>query len=427
MLLTLITVLFFALALAGIPLVYALLLTTVGTIWARGLTHPLETIFLTYIGGVEPFILIAVPLFIVSGELLSRGGVGKRIVRFAQSLFGFLTGGLGVVTVTASALFGGVSGSAIADTAAIGSVMIPALLERGYSRAFAGALLSASGTLAVIIPPSIPLLVFGFVSGASVRDLFLSGVVPGLVFGLGMVGVCVRYSKRTGIDAGRAVADRQEVWKAFKSAFPALVMPLIILGGIWTGFFTPTEAAAVATIYGLFVAIFVYRDLRWRDVPAILLHSFTTSAVVMVVIGATAAVAWLITVEQVPMMLIEAVRPYMTSRWAFLFIANVAMLLLGIFIEPLPAMLLSTPILIPLANAFQIDLVHLGLITTANLAIGLYTPPVGGTLFLAAKLANAGIGEVSRELIPFFVVVIAVLFLVTYIPVLPMGLVWLFR
>jgi C4-dicarboxylate transporter DctM subunit len=427
MLLTIITLLFFGLALAGIPLVYSLLLTTVGVIWGRGLSHPLETIFLTYIGGVEPFVLIAVPLFIVSGDLLSRGGVGKRIVDFAQSLFGCFPGGLGIVTVTACLLFGGVSGSAIAGSAAIGSVMIPAMLERGYSRAFAGALISAAGTLAVIIPPSIPLLVFGFVSGASVRDLFLSGVVPGILFGIGMMGVCVRYSWQTGVDPGGRLASKAEIWRAFKSAFPALLMPLIILGGIWTGWFTPTEAAAVATIYGLFISTLVYRDLRWSELPGLILHSFITSAVVMVVIGATAAVAWVITAEQIPLILIEQVKIYATSKWAFLLIANVAMLLLGIFIEPLPAMILSAPLFIPLATAFHVDLVHLGLIVTCNLAIGLYTPPVGGTLFLSAKLANAGIGEVSRALIPLFVVTITVLFIVTYIPVLPMGLVWLFR
>ena len=427
MLLTAITLIFFGLALAGIPLVYSLLLTTVGVIWGWGLTHPLETIFLTYIGGVEPFVLIAVPLFIVSGDLLSRGGVGKRIVDFAQSLFGCLPGGLGIVTVTACLLFGGVSGSAIAGSAAIGSVMIPAMLERGYSRAFAGALISAAGTLAVIIPPSIPLLVFGFVSGASVRDLFLSGVVPGILFGIGMMGVCVRYSKQTGVDPGGRLASKHEIWRTFKSAFPALLMPLIILGGIWTGWFTPTEAAAVATIYGLFISTLVYGDLRWRELPSLILHSFITSAVVMVVIGATAAVAWVITAEQIPMFLIGQVKVYASSKWAFLLIANVAMLLLGIFIEPLPAMILSAPLFIPLANAFGVDLVHLGLIVTCNLAIGLYTPPVGGTLFLSAKLAGAGIGEVSRALIPLFVVTITVLFVVTYIPHLPMGLVWLFR
>ncbi len=427
MIMVFITVAFFVLALAGIPLVFALLLTTFATLWWYGLTHPVETILLTYIGGVEPFVLIAVPLFIVGGELISRGGVGKRIVAFAHTLFGFLPGGLGVVTVFACLLFGGVSGSAIAGSAAIGTVMIPAMVERGYSAAFAAALVAVAGTLAVIIPPSIPMLVFGFVSGASVRDLFLAGVVPGVLFGVGLMLVCVRYGIVTGCDRGGERASLREIRTAFVAAFPALLMPVIILGGIWFGVFTPTEAAAVAVVYGLVVSMFFYGDIGWRELPALVLRAFTTSAVVMVVIGATAALAWVITVEQVPLAITEWVRSVTDSKWMFLLLANFAMLLLGIFIEPLPALILSAPLFVPLAQAYGVDLVHLGLIMTCNLAIGLYTPPVGGTLFVAAKLAQTGIGKVSVALLPMLAVTVVVLFAVTYIEALPMGLVWLLR
>ncbi len=371
--------------------------------------------------------LIAVPLFIVGGELISRGGVGRRIIDFAHTLFGFLPGGMGVVTVAACLLFGGVSGSAIAGSAAIGTVMIPAMVRQGYSPGFAAALVAVAGTLAVIIPPSIPLLVFGFVSGASVRDLFLAGVVPGVLFGIGLMLVCVRYGLKTGCDRGGERASLREIGSAFVAAFPALLMPLIILGGIWFGFFTPTEAAAVAVVYGLVISMFFYGDIGWRELPALVLRAFVTSAVVMVVIGATAALAWVITVEQVPMMVTEWVREVTDSRWMFLLLANIAMLLLGIFIEPLPALILTAPLFVPLAQAFGVDLVHLGLIMTCNLAIGLYTPPVGGTLFVSAKLAQVGIGKVSVALIPMFVVTLVVLFLITYVEALPMGLVWLLR
>lgn len=422
-----ITMVFFALALVGIPLVYALLLTTFTTLWWYSLSHPIETILLTFIGGVEPFVLIAVPLFIVAGELISRGGVGVRIVRFAETLFGFLPGGLGIVTVAACLLFGGVSGSAIAGAAAIGTVMIPAMVGKGYSPAFAAALVSVAGTLAVIIPPSIPLLVFGFVSGASVRDLFLAGVVPGILFGIGLMLICVWYGLRTGCDRGGERASRVEVWEAFRAAYPALFMPVIILGGIWFGIFTPTEAAAVAVVYGLVISMWLYGDIGWRDLPALVLKAFTTSAVVMIVIGATAALAWVITVEQVPLMVTEWVKEVTTSKWMFLLLENVAMLLLGIFIEPLPALILTAPLLVPLAQAYGVDLVHLGLIITANLAIGLYTPPVGATLFVAAKLAQVGIDKISWALIPMFAMTVVILFFVTYVPVLPMGLVWLLR
>jgi C4-dicarboxylate transporter DctM subunit len=427
MLLAVITVLFFGLALAGVPLIWALLATTVLVIWGFGLTHPLETIFLTYIGGVEPFILIAVPLFIVAGELLSRGGVGERIVNFARTLFGFLPGGLGIVTVASCLLFGGVSGSAIAGAAAIGSVMIPAMVQRGYSPGFAAALVSAAGTLAVIIPPSIPLLVFGFVAGASVRDLFLAGVVPGILFGVGMMLVCVWYGRKTGCDRGGERACGAEIRKAFVSALPALLMPVLILGGIWSGIFTPTESAAVAVVYGLLVSMAWYRSLAWRELPALLYQAFLTSAVVMVVVGATAALAWVITVEQVPVQVTAWMTQVAQSRWTFLLLANVFMLLLGIFIEPLPALVLTAPLFVPLARVYGVDLVHLGLIMTCNLAIGLYTPPVGGTLFVAAKLAGTSIARVSRELVPIFIVTLLILALVTYVAALPMGLVWLLR
>jgi C4-dicarboxylate transporter DctM subunit len=419
--------LFFLVALAGVPLVYSLLITTVATIWWKGLNHPLETIFLTYIGGVEPFVLIAVPLFIVAGELLSHGGVGARIVHFAKTLFGFLPGGLGIVTVASCLLFGGVSGSAIAGAAAVGSVMIPAMVGSGYSRGFAAALIAAAGTLAVIIPPSIPMLVYGFVAGASVRDLFIAGIVPGLCFGVGMMAVCVWYGRKTGCDVGGKRTDPREIWRAFRAAFPALMMPLIILGGIWSGFFTPTESAAVAVFYGLFVATMLYRDLQWRELPRLILGSFTTSAVVMVVIGATAALAWLITVEQVPAMLAQIVQEHAHSKWAFLLIVNLFLLLLGIFIEPIPALILTAPLLVPMLRTYGVDPVHLGLLMTCNLAIGLYSPPVGGTLFVAARLARVGMGELTRELIPLFAVSIAVLMLITYVEFLPMGLVWLVR
>ncbi len=427
MLLLVITAIFFGLALAGVPLVWSLLTTTVLVIWGFGLSHPLETIFLTYVGGVEPFILIAVPLFIVAGELLSRGGVGERIVAFAQTLLGFLPGGLGIVAVASCLLFGGVSGSAIAGSAAIGSVMIPAMVKRGYSPGFAAALIAAAGTLAIIIPPSIPLLVYGFVAGASVRDLFLAGIVPGILFGGGMMLVCVWYGKKTGCDTGGKRASGAEIRRAFLEALPALLMPVIILGGIWSGIFTPTESAAVAVIYGLVVAMAFYRSLAWHQLPGLFYQAFLTSAVVMVVVGATAALAWLITVEQVPVQVTAWMTEVARSPWTFLLLTNVFLLLLGIFIEPLPALVLAAPLFAPLARAYGIDPVHLGLIMTCNLAIGLYTPPVGGTLFVAAKLAGASIARVSRELVPIFIVTAVVLALITYIPALPMGLVWLVR
>ena len=393
-----------------------MLATTVGAIAIAGLSHPLETIFLSFIGGVEPFILIAVPLFIFAGEILSSGGVGRRIVDFAKALLGFLPGGLGVVTVASCLMFGGVSGSAIADTAAIGSLVIPAMVQRGYSRAFAAALLAVAGTLALLMPLSIPFLVYAFISGVSMRQLSMAGIVPAIVMALALMAVCMWYGRRTGCDNGEGRLSGQELWKATKAAGPALAMPLIIIGGIWSGFFTPTESAAVAVVYGLAVSLTLYRDITWRDLPRLLVNAFQTSATVMLVIGATGALAWLITIEQVAVQMAAWIKVVASEPWTFLLLVNIVLLVLGIFIEPLPALLLTAPLLIPIAKAFGIDLVHLGVVMTANLAIALYTPPVGGTLFVAAKLAKAGIGEITRALWPLLAASVVVLLLITYVP-----------
>ncbi len=387
---------FFAIALAGVPLLYAILITTTGIIALQGLGHPLETIFLSFIGGVEPFILLAVPLFIFAGELLAQGGVGKRIVEFARVLFGWLPGGLGVVTVISCTMFGGVSGSAIADTAAIGSLVIPAMVARGYSRGFAGALLAVAGTVALLMPLSIPFLVYAFISGVSMRTLSMAGLLPALATALALIVMCMWHGKKTGVDNGEDRSTPAQIWAAAKDAGPALLMPLIIVGGIWSGKFTPSESAAVAVFYGLAVSLFYYKDLSWRRIPQLMLNAFSTSATVMLVIGATGAMAWLITVEQVAVQMADWIQLVATEQWMFLI----------------------APLFLPLAKHFGMDMVHVGVMMTANLAIALYTPPVGGTLFVAAKLAHAGIGEITRHLWPLMAATFTVVLLITYFPAL---------
>lgn len=422
MLAVLLFAVFFVVALAGVPLLFAILLTTLGVIAAFGLAHPVETIVLSFVGGVEPFILLAVPLFIFAGELLAQGGVGRRIVDFARVLFGWLPGGLGVVTVASCTMFGGVSGSAIADTAAIGSLVIPAMVARGYSRGFAAALLAVAGTLALLMPLSIPFLVYAFISGVSMRQLSMAGLVPALLSALALIVVCMWHGRRSGVDAGGERSSPAEIWAATRAAGPALLMPLIIIGGIWSGLFTPSESAAIAVVYGLVVSLGYYRDLHWRRVPQLLLNAFVTSATVMLVIGATGAMAWLITIEQVAQQLADWVQLVAREPWVFLLLFNACLLLLGIFIEPLPAMLLSAPLFLPLARHFGLDMVHVGVLMTANLAIALYTPPVGGTLFVAARLAKVGIGEITRHLWPLMAATLTVVLLVTYWPQLSLAL-----
>lgn len=407
---------FFIIALIGIPLYYGLVATTVGVIVLKDLPYQFDSLFLNLISGVEPFILIAVPLFIFAGELLSRGGVGKRIVNFANVLFGWLPGGMGVVTIVSCLLFGGVSGSAIADTAAIGSLVAPTMKQKGYHPDFTAALLSVAGTLALLMPLSIPFLVFAFISGASMRILSMSGIIPGLICAIALAIVCVNYGKRTGCDKGSEKASLREIWAVAKDAGPALLMPVIIVGGIWTGTFTPTEAAAVATIYGLVVSLFFYKDLKPRDLPAIALRAFQTSASVLLVIGATGVLSWLLTAEMVAAQLAEWIQSIASQPWMFLLLLNIVLLLLGIFIEPLPAMLLTAPLFLPMAQAMGIDLILMGVIMVMNLSIALYTPPVGGTLFVAAKLCRANIGGMSVHILPLMAMNIAVLFLTTYVP-----------
>jgi len=407
---------FFALALAGIPLMVSLLATTVGVVVGYGMQYPLESVLLSFIGGVEPFILIAVPLFIFTGELVAQGGVGKRIVEFASVLFGWLPGGLGVVAVMSSLMFGGVSGSAIADTAAIGSLVIPAMLARGYSRGFTAALVSVAGTLALLMPLSIPFLVYAFVSGVSMRTLSMAGLLPAMLSAAALVSVCMWHGKKTGVDPGGKPASLRQITKAAYNAGPALLMPILIVGGIWSGYFTPTEAASVAVVYGLAISLFLYRDMTFRDIPRLLLKTFMTSATVMLVISATGALAWLITAEGVAQQLAEWVSSVAHVKWVFLLMLNVALVLLGIFIEPLPALLMTAPLFLPLAMAFKIDLVQMGVIMTANLAIALYTPPVGGTLFVAAKLANVSIGKITRHLWVMMAATFSIVLVITYVP-----------
>ncbi|WP_420393947.1 TRAP transporter large permease [Acuticoccus sp.] len=427
MILLFVTVVFLVSVFLGVPLVWAILMTAVLPILVFDLGHPLQALFLNFIGGVEPNHFIAVPLFIVAGELMSRGGVGLRIIAFARAALGFLPGGLGMVVVGASMLFGGISGSAIADSAAIGSVMIPAMKKHGYTPAFAGGLVAAAGTIGIIIPPSIPMLIYGFVGGVSVADLFIAGIVPGLIFGLFFMAVCYYVGKTSGADPGGERTSPTELGRAFVASLPALLMPVLILGGIFSGFVTPTEAASLAVVYGLFVTVVVYRDFRLADLPRLIIDAFVTSAVVMVVIGATTVLGWLITLEQMPQVLVAAVQAVSTSPWTFLLFVNVTLLVLGLVLDPVPAILLTAPLFLPTAMAYGIDPVHLGVIMTCNVAVGLFTPPVGATLYVASRISGVGVLTIARSMGPLYVVAIASLLLVTYVPSVSVGVVQLLR
>lgn len=411
----------------GIPLVWAILLTAVLPILVFDLGFPLQALYLNFIGGVEPNHFLAIPLFIVAGELMSRGGVGLRIIGFAKAAFGFMPGGLGMVVVGASMIFGGISGSAIADSAAIGSVMIKNMGKQGYSVAFAAGLVAAAGTIGIIIPPSIPMLIYGFVGNVSVADLFLAGMVPGIIFGAFFMVVCYRVGKSTGCDPGGHKTDMGELGRSFVGTAPALFMPVLILGGIFSGWVTPTEAAAVAVVYGLVVTIFVYRDFKIRDLPQLMVDAFVMSATVMVVIGATTVLGWLITLEQMPQILVGFVQDVSSSTWVFLLLVNIVLLILGLVLDPVPAILLTAPLFLPTAQSFGVDPVHLGVIMTCNVAVGLFTPPVGATLYVASRISGVGVLSIARAMAPLYIAAISALLLVTYVPAVSMTMVELFR
>ena len=411
----------------GVPLVWAILLTAILPIIVFDLGFPLQALYLNFIGGVEPNHFLAIPLFIVAGELMSRGGVGMRIIGFAKAAFGFMPGGLGMVVVGASMIFGGISGSAIADSAAIGSVMIKNMVKEGYDKGFSAGLVAAAGTIGIIIPPSIPLLIYGFVANVSVADLFLAGMIPGLIFGLCFMVVCYRVGKSTGCAPGGRTTSRRELWNSFVGTSPALFMPILILGGIFSGWVTPTEAAALAVVYGLIVTIFVYRDFKIADLPSLIVDSFVTSAVVMVVIGATSVLGWLITLEQMPQIMAGFVQEFSDGPWMFLLLVNIVLLLLGLVLDPVPAILLTAPLFLPTAQLYGIDPVHLGIIMTCNVAVGLFTPPVGATLYVASRISGVGVLSIARKMGALYTVAILALLLVTYIPAVSMTMVHLFR
>lgn len=427
MVLLTICLIFFGLALLGVPLVWSLLATSVATIWVFSRPYPLEAIFLIYIDGVQPLYLAAIPMFILAGELISNGGVGRRLIGLASAVFGGFRGHHGIVTVTTCTAFGAISGSAVADSAAVGSVMIPGMSKVGYPKPYSAALVASSGTLGILIPPSIPLLVYGFVGQVSVAELFVAGIVPGLLFAFCLMVLSVIRARTMGVDPGLQWGGIGPVFRQFVACLPALSMPIVVLGGIYSGILTPTESAAIAVVLGLFIGAFVYKEITLSDLPRLILSAFLSSAVIMMVLGATSALAWLITIEQVPATIVAGIGAIADNPIVFLLLLNVSLLLIGVFLEPLPALLLTAPLFIPAATAFGIDPVHLGLVMTFNLAIGLYTPPVGGTLFVSAKIANVGIGAISRELVPMLAVAGFVLMLITYIEAIPMSLVWWMR
>jgi C4-dicarboxylate transporter DctM subunit len=400
----------------GMPVAFALGMGALGALLVDpGL--PLTLVPQRMFTALDSWPIMAVPLFMLAGGLMDRGGMSRRIVEFASAGLSFVRGSLGMVTVMASMVFAGISGSSTADTAAVGSIMLPAMRSREYDMRFAAALQAAAGAIGPVIPPSILMIVIGYVTGVSVAQLFLAGVVPGVLIGVGLMVVAYRQALKEGpdFDAPTPFHGRRVLATGLR-ALPALGLPLLIVFGILGGIFTATEAAAAAVAYGLAVGLFLYGEIGWRDLPAIALEAAERSCIVLFIAATAMLFAWLVAVNQVPQALGEFLQDHISSRTVFLIFLNLALLLIGMFLESFSAVIVFMPILFPLALDFGIDPLHFGILATVNLAIGYITPPYGATLFVACGIAEQSVREVSAKVVPILIAMLVVLIVVTYWP-----------
>ena len=372
--------------------------------------------------GTDSFPLLAVPFFVLAGGLMNAGGITRRLVDFANLLVGQLRSGLALVNVVASMFFAGVTGAAVADASAIGSVLIPAMEKEGYDLDFSAAITAASSTMGPIIPPSIPMIIYGVSAEQSIGALFLAGIIPGLLIGLALMAVAYISSGRQqgSFSRSKKPFDWRHLVGGLKDALLALFMPAFILGGILAGIFTPTEAAAVSVLYAFVVGRFVYGELHWRQLPDLMLESLLVTAVIMFIISNAAIFGWLVAALQMPQKVVTLLTASISSRWLILIMINLFLLTVGTFMETTASLIILTPVLLPLAKQIGLDPIHFGAIMVLNLVIGLTTPPLGVCLFVSSGIAGISLERISRAMIPFLLAAIVVLLLVTYIPSLSM-------
>ena len=411
-----------ALVLINVPIAVALgIVAVVAMVMVQGVDI-LPNVAIVAYNGATNFPLIAIPLFILAGSVMNASGISRRLIAFASAVLGWIRGGLAIVSVGTSMFFAEISGSAVADVAALGSVLIPAMQNRGYSKEFAAAIMSSSATLAVIIPPSIPMVLYAVMADTSVVQLFVAGIVPGIIGGFGLMGVAYWFARRYHFPVEESFRLAR-VWKTFKEAFWAFFLPVIILGTIFGGVVTATEGAAMAVVAALFIGLAVYRELDWRHLKDAVIEGGVQTAVVMLLVATSALLGVYLTEAQVPQKLAAAISEFTRNKWVVLAILNVLFLILGLFLHSAAAIILTVPIVMPLVRAAGIDPVHFGLIVTINLGIGQQTPPVASVLMTACAIAKADMWEVTKVNIHFIAVLVAVLLLVTYVPVTGMGLV----
>jgi C4-dicarboxylate transporter DctM subunit len=396
----------------GVPIAFVLGLTPMVAFLFQGeIPHMLvaQRIFT----GMDNPVLMAIPFFILAGNIMSAGQMTHRLVAFCNILVGSFRGGLGYINVFISMVFAGITGAAVADTSAIGSVLIPAMKKEGYDSSFSAAVTATSSTIGPIIPPSIPFIIYGVLGEVSIASLFLAGLIPGVLLGIVQIGVVAYYARQRNYPKGSRISLRH----AFKATFDAtlvLMMPFIILGGILSGIFTPTESACIAVFYALIVSLFVHRDIALKDLPKIIINTGITSSLVMLVIGTASIFSWLLASEEIPRYLTEAVITVTHNRIVILLLLNVALLMVGTFLETTASLIILTPVLMPLMHNIGVDPLHFGVILVLNLVIGLTTPPVGVCLFIACAIGGVKLEQITKAILPFLLASIAVLLFVTY-------------
>lgn len=410
---------------ALIALIFIFLLSSVPIYISLGLAAFISVIFFSDIqpmlliqrlfAGLDQFALMALPLFILAANIMDGGGLSQRILRFARALVGHLSGGVAMTTQVSSMFFGALSGSGPATVIAIGKIMYPELLRGGYSKSFSSGLLASAGAVSLIIPPSITLIIYGSVTGVSVGSLFIAGIGAGIVFGLSSIIYIYLYAKKYNIARDKK-ASKKELWETTRKAGWALLIPVIILGGIYTGMFTPTEAAGVSAIYALFISFFVYREMTFKKFYKICVESGITTAQVLVLVAAAQILGWLLTRGQVPQMIATFIAENISTPFMFLLLFNILLLVLGMFIEGVAAIIVVAPLVYGAAIALGIDPVHLGIIMIANLAIGMYTPPFGLNIFVTQTITKINMKEMFPGLVAFLGFNLLGLLIITYVP-----------
>ncbi len=413
------------LVLLNVPIAVALGAVAIAAIWLVQGTATLPNLPIVVYNAATNFPLLAIPLFILAGAIMNASGISSRLIAFASALLGFVRGGLAMVSIGASLFFAEISGSAVADVAALGSITIPAMKKKGYPPALAAAVMSSAATLAVIIPPSIPMILYAVMAEASVVQLFVAGIVPGIIGGIGLMAVAYWFAHRYDLPIEQEFRW-SEVRRTAREALWAFTLPMIILGGIFGGVVTATEGAALAVVAALFIGLAVYRELDLAHLRAAVIEGGSQTAVVMLLVATSALLGVYLTEVQAPQKLAQAVTELTASKWAVLAMLNLLFLLLGMFLHSAAAIILVVPVVMPLVKAAGIDPVHFGLIVTINLGIGQQTPPVASVLMVACSIAKESVWAVTRTNVWFIAVLLAVLMMVTYVPVTGMGLVELF-